>query len=108
MYDKFFSVGTLSVNKPSSPSDNSQQENIHPTVNAQSTIEPITPTINFNAKENNNDQATDAQIGENEFYNIFSTPVLEEAESSSLNVDNSNMHTFYQRHLLKTKIRIFQ
>ncbi|GJU73199.1 retrovirus-related pol polyprotein from transposon TNT 1-94 [Tanacetum coccineum] len=51
-----------------------------------------------NQSENNNDQAADAHIDENEFYNIFSTPVSEEAESSSRNVDNSNMHTFYQRH----------
>ncbi|GJX76406.1 retrovirus-related pol polyprotein from transposon TNT 1-94 [Tanacetum coccineum] len=59
---------------------------------------PITPTTNVNAEENNNDQETDAQIDKNEFYNIFSTPVREEAESSTRNVDNSNMHTFYQRH----------
>ncbi|GKB43458.1 2-methylene-furan-3-one reductase-like protein [Tanacetum coccineum] len=39
----------------------------------------ITPTTNVNAEENNNDQATDAHIDENEFYNIFSTPVHEEA-----------------------------
>ncbi|GJY54839.1 retrovirus-related pol polyprotein from transposon TNT 1-94 [Tanacetum coccineum] len=45
-----------------------------------------------------NDQAADAHIDENKFYNIFSTPVREEAESSYRNVDNSNMHTFYQRH----------
>ncbi|GKG25117.1 hypothetical protein Tco_0395745, partial [Tanacetum coccineum] len=29
---------------------------------------------NVNAEENNNDQAKDAQIDKNEFYNIFSTP----------------------------------
>nr|GEY44832.1 hypothetical protein [Tanacetum cinerariifolium] len=40
----------------------------------------------------------DAHIDENKFYNIFSTPVHEEAKSSSHNVDNSNMHTFYQHH----------
>ncbi|GKG01229.1 hypothetical protein Tco_0305934, partial [Tanacetum coccineum] len=55
-------------------------------------------TTNVNAEGNNNDQAADANIDENEFYNIFSTPVREEAESSSHNVDNSNIHTFYQPH----------
>ncbi|GJX23905.1 retrovirus-related pol polyprotein from transposon TNT 1-94 [Tanacetum coccineum] len=50
---------------------------------------PITPTTNVNVEENNNDQAVDAHVDENEFYNIFSTPVREEAESSSRNVDNS-------------------
>ncbi|GJV35881.1 retrovirus-related pol polyprotein from transposon TNT 1-94 [Tanacetum coccineum] len=29
---------------------------------------------------------------------VSNTPVREEAESSTRNVDNSNMHTFYQRH----------
>ncbi|GJX35925.1 retrovirus-related pol polyprotein from transposon TNT 1-94 [Tanacetum coccineum] len=43
-------------------------------------------------------QPENAQIDENEFYNIFSTPVREEAKSSTRYVDPSNMHTFYQRH----------
>ncbi|GJU23656.1 hypothetical protein Tco_1156998 [Tanacetum coccineum] len=59
---------------------------------------PISPTSNVNAEENNNDQAADAQIDEHKYYNIFSTLVREEAESSTRNVDNSNMHTFYQCH----------
>ncbi|GKB42646.1 copia-type pol polyprotein, partial [Tanacetum coccineum] len=59
---------------------------------------PTSPITNANAEENNNDQAADARIDENGFFNIFSTPVHEEAESSTCNVDNSNMHTFYQRH----------
>ncbi|GJY15929.1 retrovirus-related pol polyprotein from transposon TNT 1-94 [Tanacetum coccineum] len=62
------------------------------------TTENDHPTINVNAEEKNNDQAADAHIDEYEFYYIFSTPVHEEGESSSRNVDNSNMHTFYQRH----------
>ncbi|GJT53142.1 retrovirus-related pol polyprotein from transposon TNT 1-94, partial [Tanacetum coccineum] len=53
---------------------------------------------NVNVEENNIDQAADAQMNENEFYIIFSTPVHEEAELSTKNVDNSNMHTFYQLH----------
>ncbi|GJT66495.1 hypothetical protein Tco_1017975 [Tanacetum coccineum] len=79
-------------------SDNSKQQDTQPTVNIQPTIELITPTTNVNVEANNNDQAADAHIDENEFYNIFSTLEREEAESSSCNVDNSNMHTFYQRH----------
>nr|GEW69102.1 hypothetical protein [Tanacetum cinerariifolium] len=39
-----------------------------------------------------------AQIEEEEFINIFSTPVQEREETSSHYVDSSNMHTFYQRH----------
>ncbi|GJX95591.1 integrase, catalytic region, zinc finger, CCHC-type containing protein [Tanacetum coccineum] len=32
---------------------------------------------------------------------VSNTPVREEAESSTHNIDNSNMHTFYQRHQSK-------
>ncbi|GJU07744.1 retrovirus-related pol polyprotein from transposon TNT 1-94 [Tanacetum coccineum] len=39
-----------------------------------------------------------AQVEEEEFINIFSTPVQERGETSSRYVDSSNMHTFYQRH----------
>ncbi|GJS39266.1 retrovirus-related pol polyprotein from transposon TNT 1-94 [Tanacetum coccineum] len=54
---------------------------------------PITSITNVNAEEYNNDQEADALIDKNEFYNIFSTPVREEAESSTRYVDNSYMHT---------------
>ncbi|GJU51582.1 putative ribonuclease H-like domain-containing protein [Tanacetum coccineum] len=38
-------------------------------------------------------------VDEDEFINIFDTPVHEVGESSSRHDDPSNMHTFYQRHL---------
>ncbi|GKF17092.1 hypothetical protein Tco_0062010, partial [Tanacetum coccineum] len=98
LFKEYFTAGNQSVSKSSSLFDNSKQQDTQPTTNIQPTTEPITPTTNVNAEENNNDQAADAQIDKNEFYNIFSTPVREEAESSTRNVDNSNMHTFYQRH----------
>nr|GEV52503.1 hypothetical protein [Tanacetum cinerariifolium] len=41
---------------------------------------------------------TDARFKPYEFINPFCTPVQEVPESSSRNVDTSNMHTFYQRH----------
>ncbi|GJT46738.1 retrovirus-related pol polyprotein from transposon TNT 1-94 [Tanacetum coccineum] len=75
LYDEFFTVA-----------------NIHPST------EQITPTTTVHAEENNNNQTTDAHFEPYKFVNPFSTPVHEEAESSSCNVDNSNMHTFYQRH----------
>nr|GFC68119.1 hypothetical protein [Tanacetum cinerariifolium] len=40
-----------------------------------------------------NDQVTD-----DEFINIFCTPVKDQEETSSRHVDSSNMHTFYQRY----------
>ncbi|GJR22925.1 retrovirus-related pol polyprotein from transposon TNT 1-94 [Tanacetum coccineum] len=66
--------------------------NIHPTT------EPTTPTTTVHAEENNDNQAEDAHFEPYEFVNPFCTPVQELAESSSRNVDNSNMHTFYQPH----------
>ncbi|GKE24025.1 hypothetical protein Tco_1435537 [Tanacetum coccineum] len=88
--------GTSSVNKSSSPTDNSKQYDIPPTTNIQYSTEPITPTTNVYAEENNNNQAADTQFQQDEFINPFCTPVREIAESSSRNINNSNMHTFYQ------------
>ncbi|GJW97021.1 retrovirus-related pol polyprotein from transposon TNT 1-94 [Tanacetum coccineum] len=98
LYDEFFNACTSSVNKSSSPTDNSKQQDTPPTTNIQSSTEPTTPTINVNAEENNDNQAEDTQFQQNEFINPFCTPVREITESSSGNIDNSNMHTFYQPH----------
>ncbi|GJZ50520.1 gag-pol polyprotein [Tanacetum coccineum] len=99
LFKEYFSVGNQSVPKSSSLIDNSKQQQVtQPTENIQPISESTTPTTNVNAEENNNNQAADAQIDEDEFYNIFSLPIREEAESSTRNVDNSNMHTFYQCH----------
>nr|GFB23567.1 retrovirus-related Pol polyprotein from transposon TNT 1-94 [Tanacetum cinerariifolium] len=53
LYDEFFNAGTSSVNKSSSPTDNSKQCDTPPTTNIQSLTEPT----NANAKENNDIQA---------------------------------------------------
>ncbi|GJT11450.1 retrovirus-related pol polyprotein from transposon TNT 1-94 [Tanacetum coccineum] len=78
LYDKFFNDGTSRVNKSSSPTDDSAQQDTLPSTNIHPTTEPSTPT-HVNAEENNNDQA--------EFTNPFCTPVQEIAESSSRNID---------------------
>nr|GFC18055.1 retrovirus-related Pol polyprotein from transposon TNT 1-94 [Tanacetum cinerariifolium] len=36
------------------------------------------------------------QVADDEFINIFSTPVQDQGETSSCHVDSSNMYTFYQ------------
>nr|GFC07148.1 hypothetical protein [Tanacetum cinerariifolium] len=38
------------------------------------------------------------QVANDEFINIFSTPVQDQGETSLRHVDSSNMHTFYQRY----------
>nr|GFA07843.1 hypothetical protein [Tanacetum cinerariifolium] len=42
--------------------------------------------------------AENAQVTDDKFINIFSTPVQDQGETSSCHVDSSNMHTFYQRY----------
>nr|GEU84024.1 hypothetical protein [Tanacetum cinerariifolium] len=39
-----------------------------------------------------------AQVKNDEFINIFSTPIQDRGETSSCHVDSSNMHTFYEHH----------
>ncbi|GJU39232.1 retrovirus-related pol polyprotein from transposon TNT 1-94 [Tanacetum coccineum] len=55
--------------------------------------EYYTPT-HVHAEENNNDQAANASFRQDEFINSFYTPVQHIAESSSCNIDNTNMHSF--------------
>nr|GEW97291.1 hypothetical protein [Tanacetum cinerariifolium] len=42
--------------------------------------------------------AENDQVVDNEFINIFCTPIQDQGETSSRHVDSSNMHTFYQRY----------
>nr|GEY55106.1 retrovirus-related Pol polyprotein from transposon TNT 1-94 [Tanacetum cinerariifolium] len=42
--------------------------------------------------------AENAQLVDDEFINIFCTPIQERGETSSRHVDSLNMHTFYQRY----------
>nr|GFC24748.1 retrovirus-related Pol polyprotein from transposon TNT 1-94 [Tanacetum cinerariifolium] len=60
---------------------------------------PITPTVisseNINQAESH---AENDEVADDEFINIFSTPVHDQWETSSRHVDSSNMHTFYQRY----------
>nr|GEW15981.1 hypothetical protein [Tanacetum cinerariifolium] len=69
----------------------------HLETNIPSSTEPSTLT-DVNAEENNDNQAEDTQFQQDEFINPFCTPVREVAESSLRNIDNSNMHAFYQPH----------
>nr|GFB46418.1 hypothetical protein [Tanacetum cinerariifolium] len=42
--------------------------------------------------------AENDQVADEDFINIFSTPVQDQRETSSWHVDSSNMYTFYQRY----------
>ncbi|GJR49363.1 retrovirus-related pol polyprotein from transposon TNT 1-94 [Tanacetum coccineum] len=55
------------------------------------------------AEENNNDKAPNASFQEDEFINPFCTRVQEIGESSSRNIDNTDVHSFHT-----TKLRYAQ
>ncbi|GJS50504.1 retrovirus-related pol polyprotein from transposon TNT 1-94 [Tanacetum coccineum] len=72
-----------------------------PPLNIQSTHQTPTQVPTVTAPENIIQAKTNtenAQFDDDEFINIFSTPVQEQQETSSRHVDLSNMHTFYQHH----------
>ncbi|GJS71942.1 hypothetical protein Tco_0704783 [Tanacetum coccineum] len=58
-------------------------------------VPTVTAPENITQAETNTENA---QFDDDEFINIFSTPVQEQGETSSHHVDSSNMHTFYQHH----------
>nr|GEX36763.1 retrovirus-related Pol polyprotein from transposon TNT 1-94 [Tanacetum cinerariifolium] len=97
-FEEYFTTCNQSVSNSSTLFNNSPQQGTQPTTNVKPTIEPITPTSTVHAEEDNTDQAEDTQFEPYEFINPFYTPVYEVPESSSRNVDTSNMHTFNQRH----------
>nr|GFB95877.1 hypothetical protein [Tanacetum cinerariifolium] len=47
---------------------------------------------------NEQTHAENDQVADDEFINIFSTPIKDEGVTSARHVDSSNMHTFYQHH----------
>nr|GEZ69272.1 retrovirus-related Pol polyprotein from transposon TNT 1-94 [Tanacetum cinerariifolium] len=73
--------------------------NNHTTPAPTCQIPTIAPTVisseNINQAESH---AEINQVADDEFINIFSTPVQDQGETSSRHVDSSNMHTFYQRY----------
>nr|GEX52723.1 hypothetical protein [Tanacetum cinerariifolium] len=56
----------------------------------------VTSTENINQAKMN---LENAQVADDEFINIFCTPIQDRGETSSRHVDSSNMNTFYQRYL---------
>nr|GFD42018.1 hypothetical protein [Tanacetum cinerariifolium] len=78
---------TTPLNTPSTPAPTCQTPTIASTVISSENINQAKP------------HAENDQVADDEFINIFSTPVQDQGETSSRHVDSSNMHTFYQRYL---------
>ncbi|GKB47822.1 retrovirus-related pol polyprotein from transposon TNT 1-94, partial [Tanacetum coccineum] len=73
--------------------------NIHTTPQTTNQAPTKVPTVTANENTIQAETNTEyTQIDDDEFVNVFSTPVQERGETSSRHVDSSNMHTFYQHH----------
>nr|GFC46121.1 Gag-Pol polyprotein [Tanacetum cinerariifolium] len=109
MFDEFLNGSSKVVSKSSAVSaadaPNQHQRQNHTTpLNNHTTLAPtcqvltLAPTVisfeNINQAETH---AENDQVADDEFINIFSTPVHDQGETSSRHVDSLNMHTFYQR-----------
>nr|GEU66776.1 hypothetical protein [Tanacetum cinerariifolium] len=109
MFDELLNGSSQIVSKSSvlSTADDPnqrQQQNITP-LNTQTTPDltcqvptqapSVVSTENINQAEMIKENA---QVENDEFINIFYTPVQDRRETSSCHVDSSNMHTFYQHH----------
>nr|GFA25938.1 Gag-Pol polyprotein [Tanacetum cinerariifolium] len=66
-----------------------------PTCQNPSIASSVTSNENINQAE---PHAENDEVADDEFINIFSTPVQDQGETSTRHVDSSNMHTFYQRY----------
>nr|GEY26134.1 retrotransposon protein, putative, unclassified [Tanacetum cinerariifolium]GEY42961.1 retrotransposon protein, putative, unclassified [Tanacetum cinerariifolium] len=77
---------TTPLNNHTTPTPTCQLPTLAPTV---------TSTENMNQAET---YAENDQVADDEFINIFCTPVQDRGETSTRHVDSLNMHTFYQRY----------
>nr|GFA72667.1 hypothetical protein [Tanacetum cinerariifolium] len=108
MFDELLNGSTKVVSKSSAVSaadaPNQRQQPTTPLNNHITPVPscqnpPITTTVisseNINKAE---PHAENDEVADDEFINIFLTPVQDKGETSSRHVDSSNMHTFYQRY----------
>nr|GFB79637.1 hypothetical protein [Tanacetum cinerariifolium] len=93
---------SFAVSAPDAPIQHQQCTtplNNHTTPAPTCQVPTLAPTVisfeNINQAETH---AENDQVADDEFINIFLTPVLDQGETSSRHVDSSNMHTFYQRY----------
>nr|GFC16057.1 hypothetical protein [Tanacetum cinerariifolium] len=108
MFDELLNGSSKVVSKSSAVSaadaSNQRQHHITP-LNNHTTPVPtcqvptLAPTVISSENINQAEMyAENDQVADDEFINIFSTPVQDQGETSTRHVDSSNMHTFYQRY----------
>nr|GFA19484.1 hypothetical protein [Tanacetum cinerariifolium] len=97
--DVFKSFAISAADAPTQRHQYSTPLNNHTTPAPTCQKPTIAPTVI--SSENINQAETHAendQVADDEFINIFSTPVQDRGETSNRHVDSSNMHTLYQRY----------
>nr|GFA35844.1 retrovirus-related Pol polyprotein from transposon TNT 1-94 [Tanacetum cinerariifolium] len=90
---------SFAVDAPNQRQQYTTPLNNHTTPAPTCQVPTLAPTVS--SSENINQAETyveNAQVADDEFTNIFLTPVQDQGETSSRHVDSSNMHTFYQRY----------
>nr|GEU85263.1 hypothetical protein [Tanacetum cinerariifolium] len=109
MFDELLNGSSQVVSKsfvvPTADAPNQRQQQHTTPLTTQTITEPscqvptqaptVMSTKNINQAETIKEKA---QVENDEFVNIFCTPVQDRGETSSHYVDSSNMHTFYQRY----------
>nr|GFA54913.1 hypothetical protein [Tanacetum cinerariifolium] len=107
MFDELLNGSTKVVSKSSDVSAadalNERQQpttplNNHTTPPTYQTPPSTTTVISSENINQTEPYAENDEVADDEFINIFSTPVQDQGETSSRHVDSSNMHTFYQRY----------
>nr|GEY79701.1 integrase, catalytic region, zinc finger, CCHC-type, peptidase aspartic, catalytic [Tanacetum cinerariifolium] len=108
MFDEFLNGSSKVVSKSSTVSSadapNQRQQyttplNNHTTPASTCQVPTLAPTVTSSENINQAESyAENDQVADDEFINIFCTPVQDQGEMSSHHVDSSNMHTFYQRY----------
>nr|GEV88188.1 hypothetical protein [Tanacetum cinerariifolium] len=108
MFDELLNGSSQVVSKsfdvPTADAPNQRQQHTTPFKN-QTTPDPTckvltqAPTVASTENMNQAEMVEEyAQVENDEFINIFCTPIQNKGETSSRDVDSSNMHTFYQHH----------
>nr|GFA78634.1 hypothetical protein [Tanacetum cinerariifolium] len=108
MFDELLNGSSKVVSKSSAVSaadaPNQRQQPTTPLINHTAYAPTCqTPSITTSVISSENitqaePHAENDEVADDEFINIFSTPVQDKGETSSRHVDSSNMHTFYQRY----------
>nr|GEY78938.1 hypothetical protein [Tanacetum cinerariifolium] len=87
------------ANAPNQRQQHTTPLNTHTTPESTCQVPTHAPTVTSTENMNQAEMVEEyAQVENNEFINIFCTPIQDRGETSSRHVDSSNMHTFYQHH----------